>query len=246
MGKEPRIRFRWVAATIVAGTLVSSLPVVSFYRAYWPQLTRLDQLVRRQVARDHGIWTPLSRVSGWFPKALIATEDRTFYSNFGVSLEGVGRSLTVDLKSGQFAEGGSTLTQQLVRDTLLTPVKDFRRKLAEALLALAVTVLYSKQQILTMYINQVYLGGGAYGIAMASQRYFGVPPWRLNLPEASLLAGLPQAPSYLDPQVHFQAAKRRQWEVLTSMVADHMITPRQAKAAFLAPLPLGGRPPGGV
>ncbi len=232
------MRFRWVGAVIAAGMVVTAIPVFQFYQGYWTRLQRLPAIVRQDVRSHQGPYTRLAAVSPWFPEALIATEDRTFRSNLGVSLEGIGRSLTVDLATGQFAQGGSTLTQQLVRDTLLSPVKRFRRKLSEALLAVAATMLYSKQDILTMYINYVYLGNGAYGIGMASRRYFGVTPARLNLPQAAMLAGLPQAPSYLNPDLHYLAAKHRQWEVLLSMVADHMISSARAKQAFRSPLAL--------
>lgn len=221
----------------------SSIPLVRFYQTYWTRLKSLPTLVVRHEMRHGGQWAPLSRVSPWLFKALIATEDRTFYSNLGISFEGIGRALIVDLHTHHFTQGGSTLTQQLARDTLLSPVKSFRRKVSEALLALMITQMYSKQEILALYLNDIYLGAGSYGIAQASRRYFGVPPARLNLPESALIAGLPQAPSAYDPLIHYQAAKIRQREVLDSMVADHIISGMMARRAFNAPLPfkhLGG------
>lgn len=216
----------------------SSIPIVRFYQIYWTRLKSLPTIVVKHEVAHGGQWTPLSRVSPWLAKALIATEDRTFYSNLGISFEGIGRALIVDLHTHQFTQGGSTLTQQLARDTLLSPVKSFRRKVSEALLALMITRMYSKQEILALYLNEVYLGAGSYGIAQASQRYFGIPPIRLNLPEAALIAGLPQAPSAYDPLIHYRAAKIRQQEVLNSMVQDHVISDLTARLAYRTPIPL--------
>lgn len=234
MESKPR-SLRWIGMGVTLFLLVSSLPIIQFYRSFWPQVSRLPTLVRQ---RDAGQWTPLHAVSPWVTRSLIATEDRTFDSNIGISFEGIGRSLLVDLHSGQLQEGGSTLTQQLVRDTLLSPVKRFRRKISEALLAMAVTALYSKSQILSMYLNEVYLGGGAYGIGKASQQYFHVAPKDLTPAQATLLAGLPQDPSADDPLVHRALARRRQWEVLQSMVADNVIGEASARRIYREPLNL--------
>lgn len=229
-----------IGFVVTLALAASSIPIVHFYQIYWSRLKSLPAAVATYEAHHGGRWTPVSRVSPWLTKALIATEDRTFYSNLGISFEGIGRALLVDLHTHQFTQGGSTLTQQLARDTMLSPVKSFRRKVSEALLALMITRLYSKQEILTLYLNEVYLGAGSYGISEASQRYFGVPPKRLNLPEAALIAGLPQAPSAYDPLVHYQAAKARQLEVLNSMVQDHVISRLLARQAYQAPLPFKG------
>lgn len=226
---------------LLVGLTISSIPVIRFYGAYWNRVQHLTAFVKERLRRHKAPWTPLSKVQPIFIEALIATEDRTFFNNLGVSFEGIVRSLAVDLKTHQFTQGGSTLTQQLVRDTMLSPIKLFRRKLSEALLALLVTEEYSKQQILTLYINRVYFGDGAYGIGMAAQHYFGVSPKRLTLPQASMLAGLLQAPSLLDPRTHFDAAKARQWEVLNSMVSDHVLTPNAARRAYGQPLTVIGR-----
>jgi membrane peptidoglycan carboxypeptidase len=230
--------FAPIAWALTASLLVTGWPVALFYDHYWPRVQRLPAQVVAHETRHGGRWVTLREVSPWVPKALIATEDRSFYTNLGISWVGIVRSLLVDLRTHQFTEGGSTLTQQLVRNVFLSPVKKFRRKISEALLAVLVTALYSKREILTLYVNEVYFGQGAYGIQMASQRYFGQSARSLSLAQASLLAGLVQAPSYLDPFLHFSAAKRRQWVVLQSMVQDHQISQRQAVSAFDAPLAL--------
>jgi membrane peptidoglycan carboxypeptidase len=225
----------WILAVLV---VFGALSVGRLYVAYWPRVTHLPEAVAA-LDRRHGTRpVPLGAVSPWLPKALIATEDRTFYTNLGVSTRGVVRSLWVDLTHGRPLEGGSTITQQLVRDRLLGLQRTFRRKIEEALLAVLVTVLYSKRQILAMYLNQVYFGQGAYGVAAAARVYFREAPARLTLPQAALLAGLPQAPSAYDPLIHRRAARRREWEVLENMVEDGMISRVRALAAFRAPLGL--------
>lgn len=227
----------FVLAVLLA---LTSIPIARFYQAAWPRVRQLPALVHQRDQRYRGQWVNLDQVSVWVPKALVATEDRTFWSNLGVSLDGMARALLVDLKTHRFAQGGSTLTQQLARDMLLSPAKTFRRKVSEALLAVMITALYSKRQILTMYLNEVYLGNSSYGIEAASRRYFDVPASRLNLAQAAMLAGLPQAPSLDDPLVHWHLAKVRQREVLQSMVQDRVISPQAARRAYRAPLRLIG------
>lgn len=236
MSQRAKWGLGWIGLVLFGSLVITSVPIIRFYQHYWDQLQSLPQLVVMRENREGGRWTSLSQVSPWLPKALIATEDRTFYTNLGVSFEGIGRSLVVDLGTRQLTQGGSTLTQQLVRDTLLSPVKKFRRKISEALLALMLTTMYSKREILALYLNEVYLGDGAYGIEAASERYFGVMPKMLTLSESALLAGLPQAPTSYDPRVHYSLSKKRQWQVLESMVADQMISLTTARHVYRAPL----------
>ncbi|MCL4352433.1 MAG: transglycosylase domain-containing protein [Firmicutes bacterium] len=211
-----------------------------FYVRYWSALTSLPARVHDRTMAHHGIPVSLNQVTPWFTKGLIATEDRSFYRNWGISFEGIGRALVVDIETGSFAQGGSTLTQQLIRDLLLSPHKTIPRKVTGTLLALMTTVLYSKQQILTMYINEVYLGHNSYGVGRAAQTYFGRPAKNLSPAQATLLAGLPQAPSALNPDSHYHQAKTRQWEVLESMVSDRLITLHTAHRIYSAPLNLVG------
>ncbi len=173
-----------------------------------------------------------------FLRALIDTEDRTFYSNWGISLRGIARSLMVDVLHHSFVEGASTITQQVARDRYLTDTKSISRKIKEALLALELTRDYTKNEIMTVYLNEVYMGNGAYGLGQAARVYFGVSAKRLDLAQAAMLAGLPQAPSYYDPYYNFKAAKDRQRVVLGNMVAAGDITQKQADAAYAEPLHL--------
>ena len=210
----------------------------AFYAANWQSLQHLPQLAHSASVHQRVKWTHLNQVSPWFPKALIATEDRSFYTNWGISFQGIARAAWVDLQTGQFTQGGSTITQELIRDLVLTPAKTIPRKVSGILLSLMTTVLYSKQQILTMFINEVYLGDNAYGVGQAAESYFGISAQHLNLPESALLAGLPQLPSAYDPLVHYKLAKMRQLQFLNGMVQDRMITRQQAMRAYRAPLPL--------
>ncbi len=230
--RKARPRLLWIIA-------LAAVLLVGFYARYWSALESLPHRVQSRLVAHNGIPVTLSQVSPWFTKALIATEDRSFYHNWGISFEGIGRALIVDISTGTFAQGGSTITQQLIRDLLLSPKKTIPRKITGSLLSLMATVLYSKQQILTMYINEVYLGSNSYGIGRAAQTYFGRSALRLTPAQATLLAGLPQAPFLLDPKTHYQSARARQWDVLQSMVSDHLISPAAARTIFGMPIHLG-------
>ncbi|MGQ9785832.1 MAG: penicillin-binding protein 1C, partial [Anaerolineae bacterium] len=181
-------------------------------------------------------WVPLQRISRYAIAATIATEDRFFYANVGVDPIAVIRALYYALSEGEVVSGGSTITQQLVRNVLLSPEervqKTFRRKLREAVLAIEVARRYPKDKILEIYLNQVYYGNLAYGIEAAAQTYFGKSAAELNLAEAALLAGLPQAPATYDPIVYPERAKKRQQIVLGLMVEAGYVTPAQALAAY--------------
>ncbi|MBO9359981.1 MAG: transglycosylase domain-containing protein [Thermomicrobium sp.] len=174
----------------------------------------------------------------WIIDATIAAEDATFWTNPGVEPRAILRSLVFNL-SGESTSGASTITQQLVR--MLYPEaigteRTYRRKVREAIMATRFTQRYSKQEILMMYLNNVYYGNRAYGIDAAAQAYFNKFAWELNLAEASMLAGLPQAPSVYDPTKNFELAKRRQRYVLDRMVELGMITQEEADEAFAEPL----------
>src|SRR5262249_48796278 len=171
-------------------------------------------------------------------QATIAAEDASFYDNPGFDVRAVVRAAYQWLRNGEPVSGASTITQQLVKNTLLGPEQTAERKIKEAFLAMELTRRYSKDQILDMYMNEISYGNRAYGIEAASETYFGKPARALSLPEASLLAGLPQAPSYYDPYTNLPAAKDRQSYVLDQMVRTGAITQQQRDAAAAAPLNL--------
>ncbi|MBV8716811.1 MAG: PBP1A family penicillin-binding protein [Chloroflexi bacterium] len=169
-------------------------------------------------------------------QATIAAEDASFYDNPGFDVRAVVRAAYQWALNGEPVSGASTITQQLVKNTLLGPEQTAERKIKEAFLAMELTRRYSKDQILEMYMNEIPYGNRAYGIEAAAETYFGKPAKDLTLPEASLLAGLPQAPSFYDPYTNLPAAKERQAYVLDQMVKTGAITSQQRDEAAAAPL----------
>ncbi|MGN6142233.1 MAG: transglycosylase domain-containing protein, partial [Mesorhizobium sp.] len=141
----------------------------------------------------------LKEMSPYIPEAVVAIEDRRFYSHFGIDPIGLTRAMVTNVLGGRFSQGGSTLTQQLAKNLFLKPDRTLERKVQEVLLALWLEHKHSKDQILKMYLNRVYFGSGAYGVEAASRRYFGKSARDVTLSEAALLAGLLKAPSRLSP-----------------------------------------------
>lgn len=171
-------------------------------------------------------------------QAVIAVEDNRFYRHIGVDIEGILRATLVNLQSGELQEGGSTITQQLVKNLFLTHERTWSRKAEEVVLALDMELRYSKEEILELYLNTIYFGSGAQGVSPASQVYFGKKPAELSLAESALLAGLPNAPSAYSPYTDFTAAKQRQAVVLAAMVRYGYLGPGIAQEARQAPLRL--------
>jgi penicillin-binding protein 1A len=164
------------------------------------------------------------------PAALMAVEDRRFRSHFGVDPWGMARAAHANWRAGAVVQGGSTLTQQLAKNLFLTPERSVRRKVQEALLALWLERRFSKDQLMEIYLNRVYLGAGAYGVDAAARLFFGVPARRLQLWQSALLAGLPKAPSRLNPRASPDLAVARAAEALEAMVATRAITQAQMEA----------------
>jgi penicillin-binding protein 1A len=158
-----------------------------------------------------------SAISPWMPKATVAIEDRRFYQHGGVDPVGILRALVADVSAGHIVQGGSTITQELVRNLYLSRDKTLQRKVVEACLSVKLDRTWSKDRILTAYLNDVYYGNHAYGIEAAAETYFSVPASRLTLEQSALLAGLPQAPSYYDPLHNPSAALGRRDAVLRAL-----------------------------
>ncbi len=177
----------------------------------------------------------LQQMSPYIPEAVIAIEDRRFYSHFGIDPLGLARAMVSNLLDGRISEGGSTLTQQLAKNLFLTPDRTIKRKVQEVLLALWLEHKFTKNQILEMYLNRVYFGSGAYGVEAASRRYFGKSAHDVTLPEAALLAGLVKAPSRLSPARDPKAAEKRSQLVLAAMREQGMIGEKQLTSAMKAP-----------
>jgi membrane peptidoglycan carboxypeptidase len=187
---------------------------------------------------DHRIVVPLNYMSPNVINATIAIEDHTFYSNNGVDFGAVVRAALADYSQRGIKQGGSTITQQLVKQLFIGPHPDnsLQRKVKEAALALELNRRYSKSQILEMYLNTIFYGSQTYGIEAAARSYFQTNAHDLNLAQASLLAGLPQAPTQYNPLINLAAAKKRQLEVLNAMVQYHFISQKEADAAYATKL----------
>jgi penicillin-binding protein 1A len=177
------------------------------------------------------------QISPWIKQAIVATEDKRFYEHRGVDIRGMARALWADIRHKGTVQGGSTITQQFVKNELTGNERTVTRKLKEAALAWQLEQKWSKDKILTAYLNTIYFGNGAYGIERAARTYFGHKALKLTLPEAALLAGIPEDPSLYDPVTHPRAALARRAVVLHLMLQQNIITPRQFYSAVRAPLP---------
>jgi len=183
---------------------------------------------------DHRVAVPLNYISPNLINATIAIEDHSFYANSGVDFGAVLRAALADYASHGIKQGGSTISQQLVKQLFIGPHPDnsLQRKAKEAVLALEMNRRYTKSQILEMYLNTIFYGSQTYGIEAAAHSYFQTTAHDLNLAQASLLAGLPQAPTQYNPLINLASAKKRQLEVLNAMVQYHFISQKEADAAY--------------
>ena len=200
-----------------------------------------ETLLYKVYRNENRSLVPLEEIPQHVTEATIAIEDKEFYKHHGYSLAGIVRAFKNNMESGKM-QGGSTITQQLVKNTVLTSERTVERKIKELLISLETEIIFSKDQILQMYLNEVAYGGPAYGIQEASQMYFGKSVQDINLAEASFLAGLPAAPSKHSPYLtgNMKSSKTRQKEVLTQMVKAGFIDSEKARQAYsekLAVLP---------
>lgn len=177
----------------------------------------------------------LGDMSPYIPQAVIAIEDRRFYSHFGVDPIGLARAMVANLNAGRMVQGGSTLTQQLAKNLFLSPERTLERKVQEVLLSLWLEQKFSKDQILEMYLNRVFFGSGAYGVEAASRRYFRKPARDVTLAEAALLAGLLKAPSRLSPARDPKAAEARAQVVLAAMRDHGVVSDSEIATALTSP-----------
>lgn len=194
----------------------------------------LKRAVNSRLDRSHYI--RIDEIPTSMQQAIVAVEDKRFYDHHGFDIEGIMRATLVNLQQGEIDEGASTITQQLVKNLFLTHERSFGRKAEEILLSLAMEFNYSKDEILEMYLNTIYYGSNFYGIEEAAEGYFGKRPSELQLPEAAMLAGLPNAPSLYSPYVDFMMAKKRQFVVLDAMVRAGYIDKTIAEDAKIKPI----------
>ncbi len=239
-----------LTSSVMAGGLVGlaisfrNLPDVRILRNYIPAETTyiydvdgtLIHSIHDEANREI---VTLAEISPDLKRAVLAIEDSHFFTHHGINPTSVGRAFLSNLEEGRTVEGASTLTMQLVKNLFLTPDRTISRKLAEAVLALRLEQIFNKDQILEMYLNQVYWGHNAYGVETAARSYFNKPASELNLAEAAMMAGLIQAPEDFSPFVNYELAKERQAVVLSQMLKWGWITNAEYETARRTEITLG-------
>lgn len=214
----------------------NDLPKISSLSDYRPPIiTTVYSDDNRKIAEfyeQQRILIPLAHMPKYLIQAFVAAEDARFYEHQGIDLHSIFRAFLKNLKAGGIVQGGSTITQQVTKSFLLTPERSYQRKIKEAILAYRIDRKFTKDQILYLYLNQIYLGNGAYGVEAAAQNYYGKSAWNMTLAECSMLAGLPQAPSRYSPFAYPDRAKKRQIYVLRRMAAEGFITESEATEAI--------------
>ena len=212
------------------------LPKISSLKDYHPSVITTvlsdDNQKIAEFYKERRIVVPLKDIPKQLQQAFIAAEDARFYKHQGIDLISIMRAFFKNLEAGTIVQGGSTITQQVTKSFLLTPERSYKRKIKEAILAYRIDKIFSKEDILYLYLNQIYLGHGAYGVEAAAENYFGKSVNELNLAECAILAGLPQAPSRYSPFHYPEKAKQRQIYVLNRMVSEGYITDLQASEAI--------------
>jgi membrane peptidoglycan carboxypeptidase len=236
---------RWIRRCLRLCVVLALAGVAAWYgiKVYFTHVHRIAEDVRRdvyrQLAAEDAPFVAYDNIPVIYREAVIATEDRSFFRNIGVDWRGVARALMVDAMAGRPLQGGSTITQQLVHNTILAGErKTIAWKLRETVYAIGLYDTMSKPDTFALYINDIYYGHRAYGLAAAARTYFGRPPGALNAGELTLLAGLPNAPSVYDPFIHFDLARKRQQAVVQNLVEAGYISEAQARRILAEPIRL--------
>ncbi len=237
-----RFFLKWVL-TLGIWALVS-IVILSAYFAYdLPKIDKAFEVSRRpvitvlssngseilQIGDLQGVTVYIKDLPKYLIQAVIATEDRRFYSHYGIDFIGIFRAMIANIKASRIVQGGSTISQQAAKNLFLTPDRTFKRKYQELLLALWLERVFSKDQILSIYLNRVYLGSGTYGVDAAAKKYFGVPAQNLSIFQAAIIVGLLKAPSKLNPNTNKLAAISRGKVVISNMVSAGYLTKLQAR-----------------
>ena len=228
-------------------TIVFDLPRLTTLKDYQPYITSEvysdDEVLIGEFYIEKRTVVPLSQMSRFLPKAFIAAEDARFFEHGGIDYWRILGAAFRNIEALDVVQGGSTITQQIAKSFFLTPERSYLRKIKEAILAQRIEHYLTKNEILFLYLNQIYLGEGAYGVGAAAATYFGKPVQNLTLAECAILAGLPPSPNNLSPLRNPQKARERQLYVLNRMVERKMITPEQAKKAQAEEIRLRPRGP---
>ncbi|MGV8057961.1 MAG: penicillin-binding protein 1A [Smithellaceae bacterium] len=242
LGLAVLLLFSIVAGIAVYYILTMDLPGIDALKDYRPSIASRvyddnNELIDEFFLEDRKI-IKIDEIPKIVPAAFIAAEDSRFYQHQGFDLQSISRAMFKNLEAGHIVQGASTITQQVAKMMYLSPEKKYMRKVKEAILAYKIDKYLTKDEILNLYLNQIYLGHGTYGIESAALGYFGKSARTLTLPEAALLAGLPKAPSTYSPFLHYEKAKQRQIYVLTRMMEDGYISEAEMKRAIATPLKL--------
>jgi penicillin-binding protein 1A len=220
--------------------LTRDLPQIRELENFKPSaVTRVysaDQVLLAELFLEKRTPVPIDQIPADLKSALIVTEDRQFYSHSGIDLKGILRAVAKDIIAGQFVEGASTITQQLAKTLFLSQEKTLTRKIKEAILAIQLERRYTKDEILALYLNQIYFGSGAYGVESAARQFFGKPASQMDLAQCALIAGLPKAPSRYSPLVNPHLAEKRRNLVLSIMRNQGLISDAQHRLATGEPV----------
>ena len=230
-----------VACSIYTKKLIDELPSISNLENYTPSIVtkifdRNGKLIT-ELFMERRVLVPLKDIPADLQNAFLATEDNDFYNHWGISTKGILRAFVKNLAKGKVSQGGSTITQQLSKAIFLTSERTMKRKLKEVLLTIQLERQHTKEEILQLYINQIYFGAGGYGAESASRVYFGKSVKDLNLAEAAMIAALPKAPNYYSPLKNAERATKRRALVLSRMRELGYITEEQEQEANATPVP---------
>jgi len=238
-----------VSCGVLAGAffgLTRDLPQIRQLKSFVPHaVTRLytaDGEILTELFTEKRQPVPLKHIPHFLKAGIIATEDRSFYHHSGIDIKGILRAIIRDIQARKFVEGASTITQQLAKTLFLTSSKTLTRKMKEAILAFQIERRYTKDEILGLYLNQIYLGSGAYGVESAAQIYFGKSAKHLDLPECALIAALPKAPSRYSPLLNCSLAKKRRNIVLKQMFDTGLIQEHEYRSALNTQVATAARP----
>ena len=241
--------FRWILMALVCSIVAMAMALGGLYLYLGEDLPKIASLSEyrpptitevfsddnRKIGEfytERRIVIPLSQIPQTLKEAFIAAEDARYFKHKGIDFVSIVRAFFKNLEAGTIVQGGSTITQQVTKSFFLTPERSYKRKIKEAILAYRIDKAFSKAEVLYLYLNQSYLGHGAYGVEAAAENYFGKSTKDLNLAECAILAGLPQAPSRYSPFWYPERAKQRQIYVLNRMVSEGFITNIQATEAI--------------
>jgi penicillin-binding protein 1A len=262
--RQKRIALAILKWGLIATLALGALGAASLAGMFWvfgadprlPKISKLNEYAPKQVTRiysadgkligeiydERRTFVPLDRIAPVMVRAMIDSEDEHFYQHSGLDFSGMVRALLNNLRRGRKSQGASTITQQVVKTFLLSPEKSMRRKVQEIILARRLEKELTKDEILTLYLNQIYFGHGRYGIEEAARFYFGKSAAELNVGEAALLAGMVQSPERLSPIKHPDQAKGRQSYVLKQMAKNGHLSPADLQKWLDAPIPVQKNP----